>query len=182
MKALISILSLTLMVSASDPTNFYDYAAVNIDGQSIDFSEYQGKVVMIVNVASKCGYTPQYEELQELYVAKKDEGLVVLGFPSNDFGQQEPGSDTEIKQFCSANYGVTFPMFSKTPVTGESIHPVYKFLTSEKLNGVMNSEVKWNFQKYLVDRNGKLRAMYKSGESVTEAEVKEMIDKLLVEK
>jgi glutathione peroxidase len=110
---------------------------------------------MVVNTASKCGYTPQYKELEEVSVQNQG-NLVIIGFPANNFGNQEPGSATEIRKFCSENYGVTFPMMEKISVKGDDMHPLYKWLTSKALNGVMDSEVKWNFQKYLIDENGKL--------------------------
>ncbi|MEZ4721496.1 MAG: glutathione peroxidase [Flavobacteriales bacterium] len=182
MKALISILSLAVLVSAGDPKKFYDYSAIDIDGNSVNFSQYEGKVVMIVNVASKCGFTPQYTDLQELYLTKKDEGFVILGFPSNDFMKQEPGTNAEIKEFCSSKYEVTFPMFEKISVKGKEMHPLYQFLTQEKLNGVKDSEVKWNFQKYLIDKHGKLREIYPSAKSCIDPEPIVLIDELLAEK
>ncbi len=127
-----------------------------LDGTEQSLTDYQGKVVMLVNVASKCGNTPQYGGLQELYQRYQGKGLEILGFPANDFAAQEPGSDEEIARFCEMNYGVTFPMFSKISVKGDDIHPLYKELTSmpEPIGG----EVRWNFQKYLVDREGNVVA------------------------
>ncbi|MCB9231547.1 MAG: glutathione peroxidase [Bacteroidia bacterium] len=134
----------------------YQFDMVNIDGETVSLSDYQGKVVLIVNVASKCGLTPQYEDLENLYREYKDKGLVVLGFPANNFMGQEPGSNDEIHQFCTSIYGVEFPMFSKISVKGRDKHPLYEFLTTKKLNGVNDGEVKWNFQKFLIGRDGKL--------------------------
>lgn len=130
----------------------YDLTMQRIDGAEQPLSDYQGQVLLLVNVASKCGNTPQYEGLERLYEAYRERGLAVLGFPANEFGGQEPGTDEEIQEFCSATYGVQFPMFSKIVVKGEGIHPLYERLTSmpEPIGG----EVRWNFQKYLVDREG----------------------------
>jgi len=132
----------------------YQFEVETINGDKISLEEYKGKVVLIVNVASKCGFTPQYEGLQELYQKYQDRGFVVLGFPCNQFRNQEPGSNEEIIEFCSTNYGVTFPMFSKIDVNGENAHPLYKFLKSEQ-SGLITDEIKWNFTKFLIDRNGK---------------------------
>jgi glutathione peroxidase len=128
----------------------------------MSLSEYKGKVILIVNVASKCGHTPQYEGLQKIYSEYQDQGLVVLGFPANNFRNQEPGTDQEIKEFCSLNYGVTFPMFSKISVKGDDIHPLYQFLTSEKTNPEFAGEISWNFNKFLIDRSGKIIARFES--------------------
>jgi glutathione peroxidase len=137
-------------------TSFYDFKVKTLEGGTFDFSTLKGKKVMIVNVASKCGNTPQYKGLEDLYV-KNTGNLVIIGFPANNFGSQEPGTATEIRQFCTQNYGVTFPMMEKISVKGNDMAPLYKWLTSKKENGVMDSEVKWNFQKYLIDENGKLQ-------------------------
>jgi len=142
-------------MAAVSQTNFYDFKVKTLEGADFDFASLKGKKVMVVNVASKCGFTPQYKDLEEMY--KKYQGdLVIIGFPANNFGAQEPGTAAEIRQFCSANYGVTFPLMEKISVKGDDMHPLYKWLTSKSLNGVMDSEVKWNFQKYLIDENGKL--------------------------
>ncbi len=149
---------LMLAVSAAGfagNSGFYDLRTKTIDGKEFDFSSLKGKKVMIVNTASLCGFTPQYKDLESLYEKYKGK-LLIIGFPSNDFGNQEPGSPEEIKQFCTEKYNVTFPMMEKVDVKGENISPIYKWLTSKELNGVMDSEVKWNFQKYLIDENGKL--------------------------
>jgi len=139
----------------SQATNFYDFKVKTLEGGTFDFSSLKGKKVMIVNVASKCGNTPQYKDLEDLYV-KNQGNLVIVGFPANNFGSQEPGTASEIRQFCTENYGVTFPLMQKISVKGNDMAPIYKWLTSKKENGVMDSEVKWNFQKYLIDENGKL--------------------------
>jgi glutathione peroxidase len=139
----------------SQSSGFYDFKVKTLEGDTFDFSTLKGKKVMIVNTASKCGFTPQYKDLEELYKNYSEE-LVIIGFPANNFMHQEPGSAKDIREFCSRNYGVTFPMMEKISVKGKDMHPLYKWLTSKKLNGVMDSAVKWNFQKYLIDENGKL--------------------------
>jgi len=139
---------------AMETTSFYDLKAKTIDGQDFDFATLKGKRVMIVNVASRCGYTPQYQGLQELHETYGGDDFVLLGFPSNDFGGQEPGSELEIKSFCSANYGVTFQMMSKVETDGDSGHPVYQWLCSKERNGVDDANVSWNFNKFLIDENG----------------------------
>ncbi len=135
-----------------------DFKMTGIDGREQDLSQYKGKVVVIVNVASKCGFTEQYFGLQDLYAKHKDEGLVVLGFPANDFGSQEPGTNLEIAQFCASKYNVTFPMFEKITVKGEGMHPLYKVLTSQP--APIGGEPKWNFTKFIIDRNGKVAARF----------------------
>ena len=127
-----------------------------IDGKEVDLSQYQGKVVLIVNVASQCGYTPQYEGLQTLYDKYNKEGLVVLGVPANEFGAQEPGSNDEIAKFCKTNYGATFPMLAKVVVKGEGICPLYKHLTDKKTDPKFGGEIKWNFTKFLIGRDGEI--------------------------
>ena len=134
--------------------NFYQFKAKSLQGKEISMEEYRGKAVIVVNTASKCGLTPQYEGLETLYKKYKDDGLVILGFPSNQFANQEPGDEKSIAEGCLVNYGVTFPMFSKVDVNGESAHPVFRYLTGE-LGSIMGRKVKWNFTKFLIDRNGK---------------------------
>ena len=135
--------------------SIYDFKVEALDGSTIDFAAFKGKKILIVNTASKCGYTPQYEGLEALY--KKMEGkLVIVGFPANNFGGQEPGSNTEIKEFCKKNYGVTFPLASKISVKGDDTAPIYKWLCNKSENGVLDAEIKWNFNKFLIDENGKL--------------------------
>jgi glutathione peroxidase len=149
---LISMLSVT---GFSKSPGFYDFRVKTLEGKEFDFSSLKGKKVMIVNTASKCGFTPQYRELEEVYEKYRDK-LVIIGFPANNFMQQEPGSAAEIRKFCTENYGVTFPMMQKISVKGDDMAPVYRWLTSKAENGVMDSEVMWNFQKYLIDEKGKL--------------------------
>ena len=139
----------------SQSKSFYDFKVKTLEGNDFDLSSLKGKKVMVVNTASKCGNTPQYKDLEEVYENYGDV-LVIIGFPANNFGSQEPGSAEEIRKFCTENYGVTFPMMQKISVKGDDMDPLYKWLTRKKENGVMDSEVKWNFQKYLIDENGKL--------------------------
>jgi len=136
--------------------SFYDYKVNTIEGESFDMASLKGKKVMVVNVASKCGLTPQYEQLQTVYEQYGGDDFVIIGFPANNFLSQEPGSDSEIKTFCTANYGVTFQMMSKISVKGKDMHPLYKWLTQKELNGVEDSKVGWNFQKYLISADGQL--------------------------
>lgn len=141
--------------------SIHDFTVESLDGGKIDFSSFKGKKILIVNTASECGYTPQYKELEELY--KKYNGkLVVVGFPANNFGGQEPGSNTEIKAFCEKNYGVSFPMAAKISVKGDDAAPIYKWLTQKSENGVLDAEVRWNFNKFLIDENGKMIAYFPS--------------------
>jgi len=134
--------------------SFYDFSAKSLQGKEISMSEYKGKTVLVVNTASKCGLTPQFEGLENLYQKYKDKGLVILGFPCNQFAGQEPGDEKSIAEGCVLNYGVTFQMFSKIDVNGETAHPLYKYLKSE-LGSLFDSKIKWNFTKFLVDANGK---------------------------
>ncbi len=136
--------------------DIYQFKVTDIEGKEFDFSSLKGKKIMIVNTASKCGLTPQYEKLEALYKSYKDKNFVIVGFPSNDFLSQEPGTDAEISEFCQKNYGVSFPMMSKISVKGKEMHPIYKFLTTKSLNGLEDNKVQWNFQKYLIDEKGKL--------------------------
>jgi glutathione peroxidase len=137
-------------------TSIYDFTARTLQGKDVSLSEYRGKPILIVNTASKCGFTPQYEGLEKLYKAHQDQGLVVLGFPCNQFGAQEPGSADEIGAFCQANYGVSFPMFAKIDVNGPGAHPLYEFLKGEKAGILGTKRIKWNFTKFLADRSGKV--------------------------
>src|SRR3569832_1561679 len=143
------------------PSSVYDFNLKNIDGQDFSLAKYKGKKVLIVNTASKCGYTPQYAELQKLADQYKDK-VVVVGFPANNFGQQEPGTATEIKSFCQKNYGVTFPLSEKVSVKGDDICPLFKYLTSAP-NPDFTGEIKWNFEKFLIDENGNLVHRFRSG-------------------
>lgn len=161
------ILSLTAF---GQSTGFYDFKVKTLEGADFDFSTLKGKKVIVVNTASKCGFTPQYKDLEEVYLKYQDD-LIIIGFPANNFMNQEPGSAADIRNFCTQNYGVTFPMMEKISVKGNDMHPLYKWLTSKEKNGVMDSEVKWNFQKYLIDENGKLIDVIYSKEKPTSDKV-----------
>ena len=145
--------------AAFSQKSFYDFKVKDIEGKEFNLSSLKGKKVLVVNTASKCGNTPQYADLEKLYKEYGNQKFVIIGFPANNFGAQEPGTNKEISSFCTKNYGVTFPMMSKISVKGADMHPLYKWLTSKKENGVMDSEVTWNFQKYMIDENGKLVGM-----------------------
>lgn len=149
--------------SPSKASSFFVLSATDITGQLVKMDRFQGKKVMVVNTASECGYTPQYAQLEELYEHYKDKGFVIIGFPSNDFGGQEPGSEQEIAQFCQKNYGVTFPLMSKVSTKGPEQHAVYNWLAEKGQNGVMDTQVKWNFHKYLIDEQGHLVMSLESG-------------------
>lgn len=169
---LVSLISVSIIISACSAMNntpkdstesasvqvksLHDFKVADIDGNEFDLATLKGKKVMVVNTASKCGLTPQYEQLQKVYESYKDSNFVIIGFPANNFMGQEPGSNDEIESFCQKNYGVTFPMMGKISVKGSDQHEVYKFLTQKSQNGLEDNEVQWNFQKYLVDENGKL--------------------------
>jgi glutathione peroxidase len=148
-----SMVSAGPQASAKKPTSVLDFTMKDINGKDVPLANFQGKVLLIVNTASQCGFTPQYKGLQELYAKYHDRGLEVLGFPCDQFGHQEPGSDAEIKTFCETNYAVNFPLFSKIEVNGDNAHPLYKFLKSEK-GGLLSDAIKWNFTKFLVDKQG----------------------------
>jgi len=157
MKRITLIFSLILISSiAFSQKSFYDFKVQDIDGKDFNLASLKGKKVLVVNTASKCGNTPQYTDLEKLYKEFGNQKFVIIGFPANNFGKQEPGSNEEIAEFCTKNYGVTFPMMSKISVKGDDIDPLYQWLTSKSQNGVMDSEVTWNFQKYMIDENGKL--------------------------
>jgi glutathione peroxidase len=141
--------------NAQLPKSIYEFKVEALDGSTIDFADFKGKKILIVNTASKCGFTKQYEELEELYKQYKDK-LVIIGFPANNFMSQEPGSNNEIAEFCKKNYGVSFPMAAKISVNGKDMAPIYQWLTTQDYNGVESSSVKWNFQKYLINEQGKL--------------------------
>lgn len=155
--------------------SFYDFKMKDLDGKEVNFSSYKGKKIMVVNVASKCGYTPQYEALQKLYEKYSDK-IVILGFPANNFGGQEPGSNEEIKSFCSENYGVTFPIFEKISVKGFDKDPLYRWLSDAKLNGWNNEEPSWNFCKYVLDENGKLLKFFPSAVTPLDEEIIALIN------
>jgi len=147
-------------ITNSQPT-IYNFKVEGLEGGTINFASFKGKKILIVNTASKCGYTPQYTELEELYEKYKDK-LVVIGFPANNFGGQEPGTNADIKEFCTGTYHITFPMASKISVKGDDMHPLYQWLTTKEKNGVLDAEIKWNFNKFLINEKGELVAYFGS--------------------
>lgn len=163
MKYLLSIAAITAITAFTLPVNnsIYSFKVKSINGGEIDFSKFKGKKILVVNTASKCGFTPQYEALEKVYEQYKDK-LVIVGFPCNQFGEQEPGTGEEIVQFCKKNYGVSFPLAEKTDVKGGHIAPIYKWLCNKSENGVLDATITWNFNKFLLDENGKLIAYFPS--------------------
>jgi glutathione peroxidase len=160
----------TISSETPPPGSIHKFKVEGLDGNTIDFSKFKGKKILVVNTASKCGFTPQYELLEKLY-EKYSSKLVIVGFPANNFGQQEPGTNTEIKEFCTKNYGVTFPMAAKVSVKGDDIAPVFKWLTTKTDNGVLDAEIKWNFSKFLLDEQGVLLAKFDSKVSPMDEEI-----------
>lgn len=154
MKTILFFTIVSFALSLSAQKNFHKFEVNDVDGNPVKMYSYKGKKILVVNVASKCGLTPQYSELQELYTKYKDSNFVIIAFPANNFLGQEPGTNEEIKQFCTNEYGVTFPVMEKISVKGKDIHPVYEWLTLKKNNKVTDAEVKWNFQKFMIDENG----------------------------
>lgn len=154
-----------LNAQESAKKSFYDFTVKTIDGKEFPLSQLKGRKVLVVNTASKCHYTPQYADLEKLYQTYKNDNFIIIGFPENNFLNQEPGTNAEIKQFCTENYGVTFPMMAKISVKGKDIAPLYSWLTSKSENGVMDAPVKWNFQKFMIDENGKLVGMVPPSEN-----------------
>ena len=165
MKYFITIVVISLLsaftLPGGEPTSIHRFKVKSITGTVIDFASFKGKKILVVNTASKCGYTPQYAALQKLADAYKDK-LVIVGFPANNFGAQEPGTDGEIQEFCKARFGVTFPLASKVSVNGDDTAPIYKWLTNKAQNGVLDATISWNFNKFLLDENGKMIAYYPS--------------------
>lgn len=159
----------------SDSTkNIYQFKVAALDGGTIDFASFKGKKILVVNTASECGYTPQYKDLEALYQRYKEK-LVIVGFPANNFGGQEPGSNEEIKSFCQKNYGVSFPMAAKVSVKGDDMAPIYQWLTSKTLNHVMDADVKWNFNKFLIDEQGRLLTKFDSRVTPLSDEITSML-------
>jgi glutathione peroxidase len=177
-KIIVSLLILTAtVVNAQDmKESIHQFKVTDLYGEEFDFSALKGKKIMVVNTASECGLTPQYKQLQEVYEKYKDQNFIIVGFPANNFGAQEPGSDEDIASFCKKNYGVTFPMMSKISVQGRDQHEVYQFLTQKNKNGLEDSEVIWNFQKYLIDENGFLVKVLHPKTLATEGEVIKWIE------
>ncbi len=155
--------------------SIHTFKVQDIEGKQFDFSSLKGKKIMVVNTASKCGLTPQYKDLQALYEEYKDKNFVIIGFPANDFMKQEPGTNEEIGAFCQKNYGVTFPMMSKITVKGKEMHPIYQFLTQKAKNGLEDSEVEWNFQKYLLNENGELEKVISPRTNPNDKEILEWL-------
>ena len=171
--------------SPADPPkekSVYEFTMKDIDGKDIKLNQYKGDVVMIVNTASKCGYTPQYEGLEKIYEKYKDKGFVILGFPANNFGGQEPGAEKEIKEFCTLKYHVSFPMFSKISVKGEDQHPLYSFLTNKESDPEFAGDITWNFNKFLVDKKGTIVARFSSKDTPESDTVTAAIEKYLAAK
>jgi len=186
MKRIIMITILLAVITAIQAeeqimNNIYDFRMVTIQGDTLKLSEYAEKVLLIVNTASKCGFTYQYEGLEKLYETYKDNGLVILGFPANNFLKQEPGTDEEIATFCSINYGLTFPMFSKISVKGKEIHPLYQFLTSKETNPEFGGKITWNFNKFLISKDGKIINRFGSKDKPESEKIIQAIEKALKE-
>ena len=161
------------------PDSVHDFTVTDIRGEEVNLADYRGKTLLIVNTASKCGFTPQYEGLQKLHEEYKDRGLVVIGFPSNDFKQQEPGSNEQILQFCQENYGVEFPMMSKIHVKGDEQHPLYRYLTKEETAGEYAGEIGWNFTKFLIGPDGRIAARFPSKVEPQDEQVTKAVEKTL---
>src|SRR5262245_60879678 len=172
----------TVEAAAGKEKSVLDFKMKDIEGSEVKLKKYKGNVLLVVNTASKCGYTPQYEGLQATYTKYKDQGFYVLGFPANNFGGQEPGTDGEIKEFCSLKYKVTFPMFSKISVKGEDQHPLYAFLTSKETDPQFGGDITWNFNKFLIDRKGNVVARFSSKDKPESEAVSQAIEKYLAEK
>jgi glutathione peroxidase len=153
---MVAMVTLAIPTNAQKTISFYDYKVKDINGNPFDLATLKGMKVLVVNTASKCGFTPQYADLEKLYKEFGGKNFIIIGFPANNFLKQEPGTNEEIKKFCMTNYGVSFPMMSKISVKGKDMAPLYKWLTSKELNGKMDSNVSWNFQKYMIDENGNL--------------------------
>jgi glutathione peroxidase len=165
LQLIIYLIMLQFTAESTETNSFYNFTVKTIDGKDFDFNTLKGKKVMIVNTASECGYTPQYHELEILFETYSKNNFTILGFPANNFGAQEPGTDSEIKSFCTKNYGVSFTMMSKISVTGEDMHPLYSWLTHKSENGVADAKVKWNFQKFLINADGSWEAVIPHTES-----------------
>ena len=178
MIALIITSFILLMATIAAPDSFYDFSVKDIHGNEISMNEFKGQVIMIVNTASKCGFTRQYNELQQVYDRFKSDGFVILGFPANNFGWQEPGTDEEILEFCELNYGVNFPLFSKIDVKGSRQDPLFSYLTQTGNNDFTGS-IRWNFEKFLIDRNGILQRRFRSQTKPDDDTVIESITSLL---
>ena len=166
---------------ANMQSKFYSFTMTDIDGNPVPLAQYQGRVLLVVNVASKCGFTKQYAGLQQLYEKYKEQGFVVLGFPANNFLSQEPGTDSEIKAFCTTKFNVSFPMFSKISVKGKDIHPLYQYLTSPEENGEFGKSITWNFNKFLIDRDGNTVGYFGSKVEPLDSQMTDAVEKALKE-
>jgi glutathione peroxidase len=183
--ALLFVLVPLASVSASDdakkPSGVLDFHVKDIEGRDVDLARYKGKVLLIVNTASQCGFTPQYKDMEEIYEKYKDKGFEILAFPANEFGKQEPGTNEQIKDFCTSKYKVSFPLFSKIVVKGKGIDPLYEFLTSDKTNRKYSGQIPWNFTKFLVNRKGEVIGRFKPQDKPSSETVALAIDKALAE-
>ena len=175
------LLGLAIGAMAFGASSVYDFTLSSIDGAATPLSSFKGKVVLLVNVASKCGYTPQYAGLEKLYATYKDKGLVIVGVPANNFGAQEPGSNEEIKTFCNRNYNVTFPMMSKVSVKGAGTTPLYQYLTDKTANPKTGGDIKWNFTKFLVDKKGNVINRFESAVTPEAAELVKAVEAALAQ-
>lgn len=173
--AVLSVLISGGLAYGSQPGGFHDFVVKDIYGEDFDLSQLQGKKVMVVNTASECGLTPQYEELETLYQQYRDQDFVIIGFPANNFMNQEPGNNEEIVAFCQENYGVSFPMMSKISVKGDDQAPLYQWLTQKELNSKVDAEISWNFQKFLIDENGRIAEVIAPRESPLSSKVTDWI-------
>ena len=188
MLKILSVFLLAVFIGVSSPIVFAQSKSVlnfkmkDIDGKEVKLKKYKGDVFLIVNTASKCGYTPQYEGLQAIYTKYQSQGFTVLGFPANNFGEQEPGTEKEIKEFCESKYKVTFPMFAKISVKGDDQHALYKFLTAKETNPNFAGDISWNFNKFLVNRKGEVVARFSSKDTPESEKVTQTIEKYLKEK
>lgn len=178
MKIILSFLLMVAMVTTENGETVYEFKLNLIDGKEVEMSEFKGKVLLIVNTASECGFTPQYNGLQAIYDKYKDRGFYVLGFPANNFGGQEPGTNEEIQEFCRVNFGVNFPLFSRISVKGEQIHPFFEYLVNTE-NEDFTGEIGWNFEKFLVDRNGNLLRRFKSSVKPESQDITRAIEQML---
>jgi len=189
MRVILSILAVMIFIfgntqflNAADlgkKKSVYDFTVKDIGGNDVSLGKYEGKVMMIVNVASKCGFTPQYEGLQNIYEKYNDKGFVILGFPANNFGHQEPGTNAEIKQFCTTKFDVSFPMFSKISVKGDDQAPLYQYLTSENTNPKFSGDITWNFNKFLIGKDGKILNRFASADEPESEKVVQAIEKAI---
>lgn len=181
MRKVLAFVVLCVVISFAANPSVYDFTLNSIDGQPTSFGSYKGKVLLVVNVASRCGYTPQYSALESVYEKYKDRGLVIVGVPANNFGAQEPGTNQEIKTFCTRKYNVQFPMMSKVSVKGDDTAPLYRYLTDSSVNPKTGGEIKWNFTKFLFDRNGNIVARFEPEVTPDSGQVVGAIEKALAQ-